>query len=572
MRIYAKVACVGLIAIFFMSVSAPVLLSWFTQNEAPRAAEASAEEPSDYTVEASTTANQAYTQKARETDGLADTSKPSGALLCDPEVEALLDSLGLIKLAPVFAKEDVNMNALRLMTNDDLKECGVSVGARVLILAKAAGAHTSSHVYPTPGDVAFQTKNNYPPSGKRVAKSPLLSNTPDAAALALLSKRDAVATKRAILKAHTFLDVALQTKNYHPSFGERRTIECPAPPDGAKLARNATRLLFIGPHHTGTFSYNGMALDGYFGTNPAHNAKWTRDPAIIWEHDVLSDTPYVNVDEWNERMEFGHTKHPDLRMLFECFPNALFAINTRSLSSFVRSKVSWQTGRHGHPSEPCGGARKVIKGSPLDTTAAVTPAHPDLAHPSIDEYLAPMMCSTALVRERVYRRFLDFIAEDRAVRQPRFIATDITAEGFGPTAYRLCRFFGGKDVPVNKLDVSILMTQKMRSKLPLRCEDALRLENQNLHDSKSANKACETELMEATLMRDISSKDELRRANVDTRPQNPNKRAKIDRACDLLPQLGSESMGAVGLAFTDKAAQAHESLFMELLHRFAGGE
>lgn len=59
---------------------------------------------------------------------------------CDARVKALLDSLGLSKFAAVFAKEDVTMEALRLMDKEDLQKMGVTAGARVLIVARATSA------------------------------------------------------------------------------------------------------------------------------------------------------------------------------------------------------------------------------------------------------------------------------------------------------------------------------------------------------------------------------------------------------------------------------------------------
>ncbi len=49
------------------------------------------------------------------------------------EIQQLLDRLGLLDLLPKFREEQIDMVALRLMTNEDLETMGVKTGPRVKI-------------------------------------------------------------------------------------------------------------------------------------------------------------------------------------------------------------------------------------------------------------------------------------------------------------------------------------------------------------------------------------------------------------------------------------------------------
>ena len=63
------------------------------------------------------------------TDGLLD-------FVADPRVEAWLTELGLEKYAEIFTKAEVDMDALRLMGDEDLLELGVTaLGPRKKMLA-----------------------------------------------------------------------------------------------------------------------------------------------------------------------------------------------------------------------------------------------------------------------------------------------------------------------------------------------------------------------------------------------------------------------------------------------------
>ena len=48
----------------------------------------------------------------------------------DPELEGLLQDLDLMRLVPILRLHEVDMAALRLLSDPDLAELGVSLGAR----------------------------------------------------------------------------------------------------------------------------------------------------------------------------------------------------------------------------------------------------------------------------------------------------------------------------------------------------------------------------------------------------------------------------------------------------------
>ena len=392
---------------------------------------------------------------------------------------------------------------------------------------------------------------------------------------------------------------------------------CPPPPADAKLLPNATRLLFIGPHHTGTTAYVGMAsnsrrrlllFDKFKSSShsnfssinsmfhhvqltpwsrgkslmkysdsvpifPAHDNKWTAGYGSLWMYDALADTPYQHVWEWNELLEFGHPRHPDVRMLVECFPRSLFVINTRSLVNYVRSKVNWETGRHGYSSEPCGGPRyppaikknnRWYNTSARYNTSAIS-SHPNLTNPGFNK-LASSMCSIAVVRELLFERFLNFIAEDPASRQRRFLATDVTTEDYGRVAYRLCRFFSaGSDAKRNTNDLSFHR----------RCKLLLGLKPNGRHNSFTPNKKCENELVQSALQMGKSNEpggpsrilDEIYQSTSKSELKLKRKLLK-ENICALLPPLDLKSLDSPGLAFPGSASQAHAGLFEELFQRY----
>ena len=149
----------------------------------------------------------------------------------------------------------------------------------------------------------------------------------------------------------------------------------------------------------------------------------------VWKHDALADTPYFTVTQWNASLEFGHLRHPNVRLLAHCFPAALFVLNTRSLVSYARSKVSWETSRtrRGLPSAPCAAASATAteerKGIARPNTSA--PSYelialkviqyirrPSGAHALTSvSILSKQVCDAAVVRERLHRAYLGFIME-----------------------------------------------------------------------------------------------------------------------------------------------------------------
>jgi len=68
-------------------------------------------------------------------------SQDNRPVKCDPEVEMLLRSLGLEKYAPGFAAEEVDMTALRLMSEYDLAEMNIAKGSRVKLRAALVRSH-----------------------------------------------------------------------------------------------------------------------------------------------------------------------------------------------------------------------------------------------------------------------------------------------------------------------------------------------------------------------------------------------------------------------------------------------
>jgi len=66
------------------------------------------------------------------------TSDAAASTMCDPEVLAVLSALGLGKYASNFGREEVDMEALFLMSEFDLAELHLKKGARVKLRAKVA--------------------------------------------------------------------------------------------------------------------------------------------------------------------------------------------------------------------------------------------------------------------------------------------------------------------------------------------------------------------------------------------------------------------------------------------------
>jgi hypothetical protein len=238
--------------------------------------------------------------------------------------------------------------------------------------------------------------------------------------------------------------------------------ECPVPPVDPIIPKNNTRLYFIGPHHTGTTAY----IKAFFElksklklplTQPGHEMHWAYSlDKKIYKFDIIADTPYRDWDDENG-LEFGHPSHPDVRTLFNCFPNSLYVINTRQLLGYLKTKVTWELGFHGNPSPPCQTAAvyasdpfhfalsKAEKTKTFLAQNAVSKKQlsTSLKHPNASQFPLDYMskiCQVAYVRERLYLAFLNFINEDLIHRQPRFLITDIEKEGLNNIMRRICKF------------------------------------------------------------------------------------------------------------------------------------
>lgn len=218
-------------------------------------------------------------------------------------------------------------------------------------------------------------------------------------------------------------------QGYYEGFGPGN---CPPQPRNAWVSVNATRVFFIGAHHTGTTSIVWLVNHVLIPRcrlplkGAKHDMFWPARVERLWTAASFADTPYLT-GQWTERLEFGHARHPDVRTLFHCFPRSLFVINTRSLASYVRAKVEWESGRR------------------LAEVCTMTPIEHDLAVPTTEtgrllRRVTERACMMAWERERLHARFLDFVLEDPAAREHRFLAVDMTTESTGQVARRLCRF------------------------------------------------------------------------------------------------------------------------------------
>jgi hypothetical protein len=260
------------------------------------------------------------------------------------------------------------------------------------------------------------------------------------------------------------------TSAYYPNVPQG---QCPHPPANTPVIvpTNNTRLLFIGPHHTGTTSYIKVFVElkekRYSPLlHPGHDMHWadSREDKIF-QHDVLADTPYYDFND-HVGLEFGHRYHPDVRTLYNCFPKSLYVINTRPIIGYLKTKLMWELSFDGHPTAPCQ-TEIAFKRDPFYYTipryekAKLFPSFDmstrkelaiSLSHPNVKQFPLGYMskiCQVALVRERLYLAFLNFINEDLIHRQPRFLITDIEKEDMQDIVKRLCKF-----VHINVLSTS----------------------------------------------------------------------------------------------------------------------
>ena len=287
------------------------------------------------------------------------------------------------------------------------------------------------------------------------------------------------------------------------------TYDCPVEPKSAAVPLNSTRIFFIGAHHTGTETYYRMFRGKnheYFSDLLAeHNPSWPYSPEVWFQANVLSDSPYVPLSEWNlDQFEFGHKKHPNVRLLFQCFPNALFVLNTRSLRSWVRSKVKWEAStfrmrNYGRPLPPCDSPRyprpswhkdpvknaRASKGRDMHSDARTfesdMPTRPNTTDP-LYASLGSRMCDVTMAREELHLLYLTFVAEDPLNRLPRFLIVDLPAEGYAGASLRLCRFLATWQVkPVGT------------------CNILAKSDNMNGHSSHHTNDDCENDFIAQAL-------------------------------------------------------------------------
>lgn len=222
---------------------------------------------------------------------------------------------------------------------------------------------------------------------------------------------------------------------------------CPTPTLNAHYFINDTRLMFIGAHHTGTTAYINelKRMSAHFKDedrvihSPMQNMFWSSNSDKLWEGDAYADCPVY--PQWSTKYEFGHLLHPDLRTLFNCFPNSLFVINSRPLQSYLRTKVSWEmrspSRLMGKTSPMCdeklrSNSVNVINSSNISSNEPVLSL--------MSSKFVTKVCEVTLSREKLHKAYIDFIIQNTETRPHRFIITDLELEGSKQVMYRICQF------------------------------------------------------------------------------------------------------------------------------------
>jgi hypothetical protein len=205
----------------------------------------------------------------------------------------------------------------------------------------------------------------------------------------------------------------------HASLGGNATAPrqaCATPPANALFSSNATRMFFIGAHHTGTFTYASIA-ERYVGfQRSVHDCAWAHIAQLWFMADAFSDTPFHYTPPGKAGgFEFVNAKHPDVRRLHRCFPSSLFVLNTRSMSSWLLSKFSWHRVNN-NGATTCAGATKLLREN------------------------RGFLCQMISARETFHAAVVDFVIGLPAFERRRFRITDLPAEGSGTVAARLCVF------------------------------------------------------------------------------------------------------------------------------------
>jgi hypothetical protein len=93
-------------------------------------------------------------------------------------IDAWLGVRGFSQYSEIFKENDIDVRVLPHLTNDDLRELGVSLGHRKIILAAIADAQQ--------GDLAREIS---PPASETIS-DPIRNNGPDAVTLAYAERRN----------------------------------------------------------------------------------------------------------------------------------------------------------------------------------------------------------------------------------------------------------------------------------------------------------------------------------------------------------------------------------------------
>ena len=184
---------------------------------------------------------------------------------------------------------------------------------------------------------------------------------------------------------------------------------CPAEPPRPVVDGNATRMFFVGAHHSGTYTYQAIARRLAFA-HAQHDRSWGFDTAKLYEGDAFADTPMF----WplSREHEFGHAKHPNVRKLMNCFGGGLFVLNTRSLISWLSSLFHWQFGSE---RPDCAASERIL----ADKRTKI--------------------CQWVRAREQYQTAIIDLFAKAPAPWHERFVITDLPREGSANVTRRLCR-------------------------------------------------------------------------------------------------------------------------------------
>lgn len=181
------------------------------------------------------------------------------------------------------------------------------------------------------------------------------------------------------------------------------------------------------------------------------------------------------------------------------------------------------------------------------------------------------------------------------MRQPRFLVTNLPAEGYARVAYRICRFLGTSSILLplegKMTEVGSLRSESESLQRNAQCAPMLELPNNRAHSSVYVRANCEDELVRGIL---ADPPQELRRIKLEQLLPNQVPAAARRRsvryrrrmtvhtdlgvsrgnevlsACTLLRSSGSVNADAPVLAFSrHSSTMAFSTLITELETRFA---